>query len=70
MSFDMGSSMAKFTITSIKIEEILETVAVVVLGNQEEENDTTIIAPNPTAGILRVDNLEQINTLEMTDVMG
>jgi hypothetical protein len=70
MSFDMGSSIAKFTITSVKIEEILETVAVVVLSNQEEENDAIIIAPNPTGGILRIDNLEQINLLEMTDAMG
>jgi endoglucanase len=70
MSFDMGSTIAKFTITSIKIEEILETVAVVVLGNEEEKNDTTIVAPNPTGGMLRIENLEQINTLEMTDIMG
>jgi endoglucanase len=70
MSFDMGSTMAKFTITSVKLEEILETVAVVVLGNEEEENDTTIIAPNPTGGILIIENLDQINTLEMTDASG
>ncbi len=70
MSFDMGSTMAKFTITSIKLEEILETVAVMVLGNQEDENDTTIIAPNPTGGILRIENLNKINTLEMFDVTG
>jgi endoglucanase len=70
MSFDMGSTIAKFTITSVKLEEILETVAVVVLGNEEEENDTTIIAPNPTGGILRVENLNQINTLEMSDASG
>ena len=69
MSFDMGSTIAKFTITNVKIEEILETVAVVVLGN-EEENDDIIIAPNPTGGILRVENLNQINSLEMTDAMG
>lgn len=70
MNFDMGSTIAKFTITSVKIEEILETVAVVVLGTQEEENDTIIVAPNPTGGILRIENLDQINTLEMTDASG
>lgn len=70
MNFDMGSTIAKFTITSVKIEEILETVAVVVLGTQEEENDTTIVAPNPTGGILRIENLDQINTLEVTDASG
>lgn len=70
MSFDMGSSIAKFTITSVKIEEILETVAVGVLSNQEEENEPIIIAPNPTGGILRIENLAQINSLEMTDSMG
>ena len=70
MSFDMGSTIAKFTITSVKIDEILETVAVVVLGNEEEENDTILIAPNPTGGILRVENLDQINSLEMSDASG
>ena len=70
MSFDMGTTIAKYTITSVKIEEILESVAVVVLGNEEEVNDTTIIAPNPTGGILRIENLDQINTLEMSDAMG
>ena len=70
MSFDMGSTIAKFTITSVKIDEILETVAVVVLGNEEEENDTILIAPNPTGGILRVENLDQINSLEMSDALG
>ncbi len=69
MSFDMGSTIAKFTITNIKIEEILEAVVVIPLGN-EEENDTTVIGPNPTGGILRIENLEQMNTLEMTDAMG
>ena len=69
MSFDMGSTIAKFTITSVKIDEILDAVAVVVLGN-EEETDTIVVAPNPTGGILRVENLDQINTLEMTDAMG
>ena len=70
MSFDMGTTIAKFTITSVKIDEILETIAVVVLGNEEEDNDTTIIAPNPTGGILRIENLDQISTLEMSDVAG
>jgi endoglucanase len=69
MSFDMGSTIAKFTITNIKIEEILDAVVVIPLGN-EEENDTTIIGPNPTGGILRIENLAQINILEMTDPMG
>lgn len=68
MSFDMGTTIAKFTISSVKIEEVLETVA--VLGNEEEENDTIIIAPNPMGGILRIENLDQINSLEMTDSMG
>ena len=70
MSFDMGNTIAKFTITSVKLEEILENVTVVVLGNEEEENDMIIIAPNPTVGILRVENLEQINAIEMTDALG
>jgi endoglucanase len=70
MSFDMGSTIAKFTITSVKLEEILETAAVVVLGNEEEANDTTIIAPNPTGGLLRIENLEQINTIEISDASG
>jgi hypothetical protein len=70
MSFDMGSTVARFTIMSVKIDEILETVAIVVLGNEEEGSDTIIIAPNPTGGILRIENLDQINTLEMTDASG
>jgi endoglucanase len=70
MSFDMGSTIAKFTITSVKLEEILETTAIVVLGNEEGENDTTIVSPNPTGGILRIENLEQINSLEMLDISG
>lgn len=70
MSFDMGSTVARFTITSVKIDEILETVAIVVLGNEGEGSDTIIIAPNPTGGILRIENLDQINTLEMTDASG
>ena len=69
MSFDMGTTIAKYTITGVKIDEILESIAVIPLGN-EEENDTTIIAPNPTSGILRIENLEQINTLEMSDATG
>jgi len=68
MSFDLGSSIAKYTIRSVKIEEILESVA--VLGNEEEASEPIIIAPNPTGGILRIDNLAQINTLEMSDAMG
>jgi endoglucanase len=70
MSFDMGTTIAKFTITSVKIEEVLETNAAIVLGNEEDENSMAIIVPNPTGGILRVENLEQINTLEMSDAMG
>jgi endoglucanase len=70
MGFDMGSTIAKFTITGVKLEEILETVTVLPLGNEEEANDTTIIAPNPTAGILQIENLDQINTLEMSDASG
>ncbi|MEY4539115.1 MAG: hypothetical protein RLZZ306_872 [Bacteroidota bacterium] len=70
MSFDMGTTIAKYTITSVKIEEVLESVAIIPLGSEEEENDTTIIAPNPTGGILRIENLDQINTLEMSDVSG
>jgi endoglucanase len=70
MSFDMGTTIAKFTIISVKLEEILETTAVITLGNEVEENDTTIIAPNPTGGILRVENLEQINTVEISDASG
>lgn len=70
MSFDMGTAIVKFTLKSVKIEEILET-NVVVLGNEEEvNNDTIIIAPNPTDGILIVENLEQINSLEMIDATG
>jgi endoglucanase len=71
MSFDMGTNIAKFTITSIKIEEVLETVVIVApLGNQTENDDTIVIAPNPTTDILRIDNLEQIDTLTMMDVSG
>ena len=70
MGFDMGSTIAKFTITSVKLEEILDKVTVIPLGNETEENDTTIIAPNPTGGILRIENLEQINTVEMVDAAG
>ena len=70
MSFDMGSTIAKYTITSVKIDEILEAVVIIPLGNEENENDTTMIAPNPTGGILRIENLEQINSLEVSDAMG
>ena len=70
MSFDMGTTIAKFTITSVKIEEILENVVIVPLGNEEENNDTIVVAPNPTTGILRIDNLEQIDTIIMTDITG
>ncbi|MDZ7897830.1 MAG: cellulase family glycosylhydrolase [Arcicella sp.] len=73
MSFDMGTAIAKFTITSVKIEEILENVVVVtpvVLANEEEINDTTLVSPNPTSGILRVDNLEQIDSITMMDITG
>ena len=62
--------MAKFTITNVKIEEILENVVIVPLGNEEESNDTIVVAPNPTTGILRIDNLEQIDTIIMTDITG
>jgi endoglucanase len=70
MSFDLGTTISRITLTSIKIEEILENVVVVPLGNEEERNDTIIVAPNPTSGILRIENLEQIETLEMTDISG
>jgi endoglucanase len=73
MSFDMGTTIAKYTITSVKVEEILDNVAVVppvVLANQEDINDTIVVSPNPTTGILRIENLEQIESLVMTDVSG
>jgi hypothetical protein len=70
MSFDLGTTISRITLTSIKIEEILENVVIVPLGNEEERNDTIVVAPNPTSGILRIENLEQIETLEMMDISG
>jgi endoglucanase len=73
MSFDMGKTIAKYTITSVKVEEVLDNVVVIppaILANEEELNDTVVVSPNPTSGILQINNLEQIDSITMMDITG
>lgn len=71
MSFDMGLSIAKITINSIKIEEILdENVVEIPLAVENEIEKSISIFPNPAKEMVVVTHDKSIKTIDLVDSRG
>lgn len=66
MSFDMGTTVANISISSIKIEEIIDNF--IPLATEKESN--IHIYPNPIEDILTISALKTIQRLELIDQKG
>jgi hypothetical protein len=66
MSFDMGTTVANISISSIKIEEIIDNST--PLATEKESN--IYIYPNPIEDILTISALKAIQSLELIDQKG
>ncbi len=71
IAFDMAKSVAKVTIHSVKVDEILpESVAVTVLGNDPELENKFTVFPNPSNKLLQVNNARLIRTFNVQNNQG
>jgi hypothetical protein len=66
MSFDMGTTVANISISTIKIEEIIDNFT--PLATEKESN--IHIYPNPIEDILTISALKTIQRLELIDQKG
>ncbi len=73
MSFDMGLSISKISISSVKIEEILEdgvAQEVTVLTAEKEIDQSIKISPNPAKDTVNLNHDKAIKTVELVDLRG
>ncbi len=65
MSFDLGTTIAMITLSSIKIEEVIDNS---VLAQELEEH--FVVFPNPTSDFITIQNAELIEKIQISDQKG
>jgi endoglucanase len=68
MSFDLGTTIAKIELTSIKIEEVL--AATLPVTAIEPIDDDVVLSPNPTSDILTIEHIERFQKLQIANTKG
>jgi endoglucanase len=71
ISFDMGGSISKISISSVKIEEVLDAaVTETVLANEAEINESIKISPNPAIDRVSIEHDKKIDRIELFSNQG
>jgi endoglucanase len=71
ISFDMGNTISKITISSVKIEEVVEQVITEpVLAIEDKINETIKISPNPIVDTINLEHDKRVNRIEIYNSQG